>query len=74
LLESKKIVIDTVTISNDGKARKTIRDTYGYSDFTGTVAILEELIQNGFITNHDARLLLEEMIEKGFWYRGSIPF
>jgi len=66
--------VKCIIATDDGTARKTIKDTYNYNDFTGTVGILEELIQNGFLNNHDARSLLKEMIEKGFWYRGSIPF
>jgi predicted nucleic acid-binding protein len=63
-----------IIATDDGKARKIIKNTYRYSYFTGTIGILEDLIRNEYLTNQGARLLLEEMIEKGFWYKGDILF
>jgi len=61
--------------TDDRRARKTIEGMYEYRKLTGTVGLLHELVQEGLVTRESARALLEEMIEKGFWYRrNDIPF
>jgi len=60
--------------TDDKVARKAIKDIYGHKKLTGTVGLLDELFQEELITRQHAKELLEEMIEKGFWYKGDIPF
>lgn len=60
--------------TDDGAARKAVTNTYRHAKLSGTVGLLAELVQEGLITGQYARELLEEMIDKGFWYKGDIPF
>ena len=60
--------------TDDRAARKAITNIYRHTKLTGTVGLLEELVQEGLITGQYARELLEEMIGKGFWYKGDVPF
>lgn len=60
--------------TDDKLARKAIMELCDPEKLTGTIGLLQDMIQDGLITRHYARELLEEMIEKGFWYRGNIPF
>jgi predicted nucleic acid-binding protein len=65
---------DCAIATDDRKARKAVSDIYGHAKLTGTVGLLVELVQEELITGQYARQLLEEMIEKGFWYKGDTPF
>jgi predicted nucleic acid-binding protein len=60
--------------TDDKVARRAIRDICEHRKLTGTVGLLDELVQEELITRQHAKELLEEMIEKGFWYKGDIPF
>jgi predicted nucleic acid-binding protein len=68
------IKADCAIATDDGRARKVIRDVYKHEKLTGTVGLLSELIHEKLITRQYAEQLLDEMIEKGFWYRRDIPF
>ena len=60
--------------TDDKVARETIRNIYQHGKLTGTIGLLNGLVEEKLITGQYARALLEEMIEKGFWYKGHIPF
>ena len=60
--------------TDEAAARKAITNIYRHTKLTGTVGLLKELVQEGLITGQYARELLEEMIGKGFWYKGDVPF
>ena len=60
--------------TDDRLARKAIMKLCDPEKLTGTIGLLQDMIQDELITSHYARELLEEMMKKGFWYTGDIPF
>lgn len=60
--------------TDDKKARTIIREEYQHNKITGTVGLLMDLVENGTLVNQNARDILEEMKQNGFWYKGDIPF
>ena len=65
---------DCAIATDEKKARNIITEIYRHRKLTGTVGLLIELVQEQLITRQYAEQLLAEMIERGFWYKGDIPF